>query len=151
MWQRSDPWREMDALRRELDRVFSDFWPATRSGRSSWLAPLAGRSYPLVNVREGRDEYQVDALVPGMDAKDLEVSTSGRTLTLSGRRAGLPEDKEITIHRNERGGGRFLRTLELGADIDESHVQAEYKHGVLHVTLPKAEYARPRRIDVKVQ
>ncbi len=151
MWQRRDLWQEMDALRREIDRVFSDFWPGMRAWRSPWMAPLAGRTYPLVNLREGRDEYQLDAMIPGLDKDDLEVTTSGRTLTISGKRAGLPEDENITVHRNERGSGRFVRTLELATDIDERNVKAEYKNGILHVTLPKAEYARPRQISVSVQ
>ncbi len=150
MWQRRDLWQEMDALRREIDRVFSDFWPGGRGWRTPWLAMGSAR-YPLVNIREGRDEYVVEALVPGLSSDDLEVTTSGRNLTISGTRHGLPEDRGITIHRNERGSGRFVRTIELGTDIDERNVKAEYRHGVLHITLPKAEYARPRQISVTVQ
>lgn len=142
--------REMDNLRKEMDELFRG------AGFGQLLEPaflpgVGTRRYPRINVREDGDSYQLDALLPGVDVAKLDMSVVGSTLTLAGERAELDENHGRTWHRRERGAGKFLRTIELPMEIDAAKVVAEYQNGVLQVTLPKAEAAKPKRIAVNVK
>ena len=146
-----DPFREMDALRREIDRAFEDFgW----SGRHEGLGALPGTTrtgYPMLNVSADNDHITVTALAPGLDTESLDLSVEGGVLRMAGQKAPLSGDiQPERFHRNERGAGRFIRTLTLPAPVDADKVSAEYHNGLLTVTLPKAESAKPRRINVSV-
>lgn len=142
--------REMSQLQRDIDEVFR----GTGLGRlfSPGLeAELALRGWPRVNLREDADHLYVEALLPGVAPEQLDMNVLGNTVTLSGER--LPVDHEgngRTWHRRERGTGKFLRTIELPVDIDPDQVKAEYKNGLLRVTLPKAEAAKPKKISIAV-
>ncbi len=143
-----DLFKEMENLHREIDNVFRGF------GRSVQLEPaflpgLGMRRYPQVNLSEDSENLYVEALAPGMDAKELELTVMRGMLTLSGeRKSGNGAEK--TWHRNERGGGKFLRTIELPVEVEADSVRAEYNKGVLTVTLPKVEAAKPKKIEVQV-
>lgn len=140
--------REMDALRREMDHLFGDL-NKEQDQRLAFLPGIGTRRYPRINLREDGDNFYVDALLPGVDSKDLDISLTGNTLTLSGERKA--EDLEgARWQRQERGHGKFMRTLELPLDIQADNISAEYKDGVLHLVLPKAEAVKPRQIRVKV-
>ncbi len=141
-----DLFREMDNLRRDLDSVFKGLGRTGEYG-PSFLPGLGAGRYPQVNLREDNDHLFLDALVPGIDPKDLELSVMRNTLTLSGVRREV--EHKATWHRNERGSGKFLRTIELPVEVDTSRVQAECRNGVLRVTMPKSEAARPKKISVK--
>jgi HSP20 family protein len=147
----ADPWREIEALRREVDRVFSELGlgPLGRPWRLAFLPGRAARQYPLVNLHDDGQNFYVEALAPGVDPDRFEVTVLGNTLTLSGEKRGLPDVPPERIHRSERAAGRFVRTIELPAEVDPNKVSAEYKHGLLVVTLPRAEAARPRRVTVR--
>ncbi len=145
--------REMEQLRREIDQVFNRMWPST--GREKWplsfLPGVAARQYPRINLSEDADKFYVEALAPGIDPKNLNVSVVGNTVTLSGEKTATPGNvKPEAYHRNERAAGRFVRTVELPAPVNAGAVQAEYKNGVLCVSLPKADEAKPKSIAVKV-
>jgi len=147
-----DPLREMDALRREIDRLFDGIglgW--SRSGNGpAWLSGPAARVYPYINIKESEDHLEVEALAPGVDPESLNVSVVKDQLTISGNRVSAPEQiKPEAFHRRERTSGRFVRTFELPVEIDADKVSAEYRNGLLKIRLPKAEAARPRRIEVK--
>lgn len=139
--------REMEHLRREMDELFRGvgFGPMLDA---PFLPGVGMRRYPKVNIREDADGFYLEALLPGVDPKNLDMSVVGSTLTLSGERVE-EEGEGRTWHRRERGAGKFLRTIELPVDIDANKVQAEYRNGVLRVTLPKAEQVRPKRIAIK--
>ncbi len=141
-----DLFREMDNLRRDIDTVFRGLGRTTPF-EPSFLPGLGAGRHPQINLREDSDSLYVDALVPGIDPKDLELSVLRNTLTLSGVRRELGE--KATWHRNERGSGKFLRTIELPVEVDAAKVKAECRNGVLRVTLPKSEAARPKKISVK--
>ncbi len=139
--------REMENLRREIDDAFR----GVRWGRTfepEFLPGLGLSSYPQVNLTEDENNLYVEALVPGVDSNDLDLNVMNRTLTLAGERKPVAR-QGVTIHRNERGDGKFLRTIELPVDIDSRQVKADFSNGVLTVTLPKAEAAKPRKITVK--
>lgn len=151
---RWDPIREMEQLHGEINRLFdgrsSDRW-ALPFSRFSFLPGEAARSYPLLNLHEETDAYRVDALAPGIDPASLKVSVVNRQLTIEGEKTAAGEDiKPEAYHRCERSTGRFVRTLTLPVEIDAAKVTAEYRNGLLSVTLPKAESARPRQIAVSV-
>jgi HSP20 family protein len=144
--------REMDALRREMDRLFAGANAAPR--QAAFLPGRGARQYPLVNTTQDHDNLYVEALMPGVDPKTLNVTVVSNTLTISGekprRPAGVPEVAEEAYHRSERAAGKFTRSLGLPVEVDDQRVAARYEHGVLRITLPKAESAKPRRINVAV-
>jgi HSP20 family protein len=144
-----DVFRELDSLRREMDEAFRGV------GMGRVLAPqfLTGgtaRRFPLVNIREDAATVYVEALVPGVDPQGVEISVLRNTLTLAGERKAQDVAKNHVWHRNERGVGKFSRTLELPAEIDSGKVSAQSRDGLLTVTLPKAEAAVPKKITVAV-
>jgi HSP20 family protein len=144
-----DMFRELDSLRREIDEAFRG------AGLARVLTPqfLSGggtRRFPLVNISEDEADVYVEALLPGVDPKGIEISVLRNTLTLAGERKGLGTEKAHVWHRSERGMGRFSRTIELPAEIDSDRVSALCSDGVLTVSLPKAEAAKPKKIAVSV-
>ncbi len=143
--------REMEELRREMDRLLEGRMPTTRLFRSAFLPGRAARQYPLCNLSEDKDNIYVEALSPGLDTQSLNVTVVRNSLTLSGEKltaqAGVQPE---AYHRSERAAGKFVRTIELPAEVDEGKVRAEYKDGLLLVTLPKAEKAKPKQISVNV-
>ena len=139
--------REMENLRREIDGAFKGF------GTGAFLEPsfLPGvglQRFPQVNLAQDKDNVYVEVLVPGVDAKDLELTVMRGTLTLSGERKDVT-NTEKTWLRRERGLGKFMRTIDLPNEIDSDRVVARFDNGVLLVTLPIQEKAKPRRISVK--
>jgi HSP20 family protein len=127
-----------------MDRLFGDFF-----GRSG-MAPVEGvapQSFPAVNVWQRDDAIFVEAEVPGLKSEDVEISVVGNELSLKGRRPDLAEEN-AAYHRRERGVGDFNRVLRLPAEIAGDKVEAKLTDGVLLITLPKAETAKPRKINV---
>lgn len=146
------PLRELETLRRDIDRAFNNMGQTNNPRfRSAFLPGRAARQYPLVNLSEDRDHIYVEALAPGVDPASIDMSVVRNVLTISGEKRRLPEDvKPEAIHRSERAAGKFVRNIELPIEIDSEGVTAEYKHGLLRVTLPKAAAARPKQINVSV-
>jgi HSP20 family protein len=132
-------WNEMDRLQRELNRLFENFDRA--------FAPAA--HFPAVNLWMNEEGAVVTAELPGVDVKDLDISVVGETLTITGERKPEPVVKDPVYHRQERGFGKFTRTVELPFGVDPNKVQATLEKGVLRVLLPRAEQDRPRKISVK--
>lgn len=135
--------REMDSLWRDIDEIFRGSGVGLTSETPAW----AGSSYPRLAVREAEDKVIVEALIPGIDPKSLDISVLRNALSLAGERI-FDQAESGTWHRRERPSGRFMRTLDLPAEIDADKVSADYRQGVLHITLPKAESAKPKRIEV---
>jgi HSP20 family protein len=148
-----NPFEEMEMLRREVDKAFEGFGARQEpSRRGAFLPGSSPRRYPLVNLFEEQDKIYVEALTPGIDPESLNVDIVHNRLMLSGEKIRITSDvKPEAFHRSERASGKFVRTVELPVEIDERGVRAEYKHGVLLVTLPKAEKAKPKQISVKVE
>ena len=126
--------REMESLMERLTGVTAD-------------ESVAG-VFPLMNVSEDRDHYYVRALMPGVDATQLNVSVVNQTITLSGTRQS-PQEAGASYHRKERGEGAFSRSVTLPAAFDGTRVDAKYVDGILTLTLPKPEAAKPRRVQVQ--
>lgn len=142
-----DMFRELDHLRREIDDAFRGIG----LGKVPSQTFLSGvRRFPMVNICEDDEAVYVDALVPGVDPSQVEMTALRNTLTLAGRRLPLEQEKNVVRHREERGSGAFSRTIELPAEVDLSRIAAVCRDGVLSVTLPKAEEAKPKKISVSV-
>jgi HSP20 family protein len=147
-----NPFEDMQALRREIDRAFADFGRGENpSHRVAFLPGIGPRQYPLINLFEDKDKVYVEALTPGVDPQSLNVTVLQNRLTLSGEKSPIGDDvKPEAFHRNERASGKFLRSLDLPVEVDDGNIQAEYKNGVLLVAIPKAEKAKPKQITVNV-
>jgi HSP20 family protein len=126
--------RDMESLMERLGGVSSD-------------GSIAG-VFPPMNVSEDRDHYYVRALVPGVDAAQLNVSVVHQTITVSGTRQSSGE-QGVSYHRKERAEGAFSRSVTLPAAFDGARVEAKYVDGILTLTLPKPEAAKPRRVTVQ--
>ncbi len=137
------PRHPVTQLRREMDRLLSGF--LSGAGDLSW--PLAGRGRPAVNVWEGEGSILVELEVPGLKSDQLEISVVGEELSIKVERPDV-ERENVTYHRRERPVGSFSRVLRLPSEVDADRVEAELRNGVLTITLPKAESARPRKIQV---
>lgn len=150
-----DLFRSMDALRREFDRAFEESgygWSRRPFSRFSFLPGRAARGYPLMNVSEDENSVHVAALAPGLNPDSLNIHIVENQLTISGEKPALSGDiRPEAYHRNERAAGKFVRTISLPSQVDQAKAKAEYTNGILTISLPKAEAARPRKIDVKVK
>jgi len=144
------PFREMDELRREIDRTVEEFWGGRRPQRWRWafLPGRAARQYPLVNLSEDKDHFYVEALAPGLDPASLELSIDRQVLTIAGEKKGPENVSDEAYHRSERAAGRCARRVELTGSVDVGAVKADYRNGLLLITLPKAPEAKPRQIPI---
>jgi HSP20 family protein len=147
-----DPFDGIELLRREIDQAFERAGPQLPPVfRTAFLPGRAAREYPLINLYDNKEAVYLEALAPGADPASLNISVSGDTLTLSGeKRRSAADVKPEAFHREERAAGKFVRNIQLPVEIDDGKVKAEYKNGLLLVTLPKAEEAKPRQVSVQV-
>jgi HSP20 family protein len=139
------PFREVSRLRREMDRLWDDYYGDKRRG----LQPLQPEFAPAVDVKETAAAVVVKAEVPGMDAKDINISVTGEVLTIKGEKKSEREEKEENYHLVERHYGSFSRSLVLPAAVDLDKIEAKYDKGVLTVTCPKKEEVKPKAIEIK--
>ncbi len=138
-WQPRSIWSEMNRLREEMERAFG----------GNGLRQFDTYVYPPLNLWEDDNNLYVEAELPGFELSDIEIYVNGdNQLVLKGERRP-PEVEGGTWHRQERGYGAFNRMVELPEHVDPDQVSAEFKNGVLTVTMPKREDAKPRRIEVK--
>lgn len=139
-----NPFAELDLLRRHLDRRFEEMLRG---------APLRGSVpagvFPLINLTEDKTSYRVRAELPGMRAEELDIQVLGRNLTISGERKIQSEGKDAKYHRRERESGSFSRVIGLPGEINSDQVQAQLVNGLLTVTIPKSQAAKPKQIAVK--
>ncbi len=140
---RMNPLAALNELQREMNRLFDGFSPRLTGG--PWMPAAA---FPALNVWEDGDALYAEAEIPGVSQDDLEVYAVGNELTIKGTRKPREGD-DVAYHRRERGTGEFTRVITLPVDIAADKVQASLKDGVLTVTLPKAEAAKPKKITVK--
>lgn len=137
-----DLFAELDRLQREMQQAL-DVSPSIRGfGRGG---------FPALNVGGTPQSVEIYAFAPGLDPASLNVNLDRGVLTISGeRKAELPiSDEKAAIHVNERFAGRFSRVVSLSDDLDANAVSADYRDGVLHVSIKRRESAQPRRITVQ--
>ena len=134
------PWGEMERLRREMDQLFS------RAFETRLHSPA---SYPAMNVWTSEEGVVVTAELPGMEPEDIDISVVGDTLTLNGSRQPDELQEGERYHRRERGTGHFSRTFQLPFRVEADKVEAMFENGVLHISLPRAEVDKPKKIAIK--
>jgi HSP20 family protein len=138
---RWDPFRDLTALQSEVNRLFSRA-SGDVTDRQSWT--------PAVDVVETEDAIVLKAELAGMDPADINIEVQDNVLTVSGERRFQEEVKEDKYYRIERRYGSFSRSLALPPTADETKVEAKYDNGLLEITVPKAEIAKPKKITVAV-
>ncbi|UCG30706.1 MAG: Hsp20/alpha crystallin family protein [candidate division WOR-3 bacterium] len=141
---RWEPFRDMLSLRADMDRLFSSLFGGTYEEREGLWAPI-------VDIEEDNDNITVKAEIPGMSKDDIKVSVQSNILTITGERKHESETKTKTFHRVERSYGKFSRMITLPTDVDSDKVKANYKDGILSITLPKPEAVKPKQIDVEIK
>lgn len=154
-WQRPDFWglspvRRVASLRDEVDNLFNLAFgrlgaPVGEPERGSQF--LEGW-FPAVDVYEDKETLQVRAELPGMKKEDIEISLHEGFLTLSGERKGQEKQEDAEVYRSERWLGRFHRTISLPCAVVPDKIKATYNDGILTVSLPKAEEAKPKQITI---
>lgn len=132
-------------LQDELDRLFDSPW-----GELTRASQLLSAWTPALDVDEDKDSFTVRAELPGMKREEISVSIHDGLLSITGERKAEEKSEGTAVHRQERFYGRFERTVTLPAHIAPDKVKAQYKDGVLSITLPKTEEAKPKQIDVSV-
>jgi len=147
---RFDPFRELDRLQNEVNRLFEGY---NSTGEGPTAMPQAngpaGRVWsPAVDVAETQNEIVLRAELPGMKQDDIDIELTGDTLTLRGERKFANEDRKENFVRVERSYGRFQRSFTLGVPVQFDAVTASYRDGVLEVHLPKSEETKPRKVQV---
>jgi HSP20 family protein len=135
------PIEEFNRMRREMERLTEGFSRGYTGGSNAGV-------FPLMNLTEDNDSYYIRAELPGMKADEIELSVTGDSISISGERKIAVESSEAKYHRRERESGKFNRILNLPAQVDVEKVEAKSTDGVLTVTLPKSEAAKPRQITI---
>lgn len=130
---------QVQQLQNEMNRLFERWGDA----------PGESGQFPAINVWEEEDAYTAEAELPGLDLKEVEIFITGQNqLTIKGERKQEKPAKGIQ-HRQERGFGKFVRTLTLPSPVDDTKVEARLENGILTMRLPKHERAKPRKIPIK--
>jgi len=138
---------EFVGLSNRIGRLFNDGlasadWQLHDGTTAAWVPP--------VDISEEGDAIRITAEIPGVRPSDLKLSVENNVLTIQGTKHQVAEERTDRVHRYERTYGSFERSFTLPASVDSSKINATYEHGVLTVTLPKAERAKPRQIEVQV-
>lgn len=131
-----DPFRDLSAVEREFDRLVGRAF-----SKNAWV--------PALDVRETDDRYEVTFDLPGLEPDAVSVTFEDGTLTVSGKREFFAEDSGETYHRIERSYGTFARSVGLPHVADTDRIEATFDKGVLTVSVPKVEAAKPRTIEVR--
>lgn len=142
---RYEPWRLMGRLHRELDQLFGDSYATPVAD-----AATAATWTPSVDVQEEPECYTVHADLPGVDAKDIQVTADKGVLTIRGARRIEKREQRKGFERLERVAGEFLRRFSLPENARPDEIKARHNNGVLEVVIPKQPVAEPRRVNVEV-
>ncbi|HTG47848.1 MAG TPA: Hsp20/alpha crystallin family protein [Actinomycetota bacterium] len=135
MLTRWDPFRDMKAVEDDLDRLVGRAY-----ARTTWV--------PALDVRESDDHFELTLDLPGIEPDQVNVSYEDGMLTVTGKREFTDEAKGDTWHRIERGFGTFARSVRLPRTADPEKIEAHFDKGVLAISVPKVEAAKPRTIEV---
>lgn len=138
-----NPFNELERMRRQMDALTGSMF-----GGAPQQA-LASGVYPALNVTEDKDNYYIRAELPGLKNDDLDIQATGKSISISGQKKIAPEDDNAKYHRREREAGRFSRIIDLPDNINAEKVEAGLANGILTITIPKAETAKPRQITIQ--
>ena len=145
---RWEPFRGLLNLQERMNRLFDESTRSmSRGPEEEWTL---GAWAPAVDIYERGNDVILKAELPGLDPKDVDIRIENNVLTLKGERKFEQETKREDYHRVERSYGSFTRSFALPSTVDTTNVKAEYKDGVLRITLPKREEAKPKQIQVDI-
>ena len=134
-----NPWPETARFERNMDTMLSS------------MRNIRPAAYPALNVFSNEDDLVITSEIPGVDPEDVEISIEGDSLTIKGLRKANDLQPGEKWHLRERSTGNFTRTLRLPYRVESPRVEADYKSGVLMITLPRAQADKPRKIQVKIE
>lgn len=149
-------WRPFDSLRNQVDRLFRDFEtgflqsPLYRDVDNFWRRELAFPLTPAIDIVEKDNAFEITAELPGLDAKNIELSVSNDVLTVKGEKTEEKEEKTKDRYVSERRYGSFRRAVQLPASVDAGKIEASYKSGILTVTLPKSAEAQKKQTVIPI-
>ena len=139
-----NPWTifdELESLQADMSRLLKSEDAALTSSRT--------RAYPPLNVWSSAEGLTIDAEMPGVEAKDVEISVVGDELSIRGKVNGQPVAEGETVLRRERPAGEFLRTLQLPFRANTAAVKATFQNGILRISVPQSEEEKPRKITIQ--
>jgi HSP20 family protein len=145
LWRDSD-WNPVGSFRREMDRLFDDFFRTPTFSRLGDLGGGTTTNWPSIDVKDRKDELVITAEVPGMTDKDIDLFVDNGVLTIRGEKKSDQEEKGYS----ERFYGRFERQIPLPANVDEQHCRADFHDGLLTVHLPKSREAEEARKNIPI-
>ena len=140
-----DPFREMDTLRNEVERIFED--TLSRMGMRPWGRD-GGQLFVPVDLIETDENVLIMASLPGVRPEDVDISVKGNTMTISGE-IKTEEAEKGEVHFRERPTGSFRRSFSLPTGVNTDKVNATFENGVLRITVPKSEEVKPKKIQIK--
>lgn len=139
-WFGNDVVNRMEQMQREMNRLWSADW-------NPWATHA--NVFPAINIYDDGESYIARAELPGVAPDDIDVTVTGKTLTLRGKREIAKAAEGATYHRRERRAGEFRRAFDLPDMVDGDKVQAQFTDGILEILLPRAEQAKERKVQVK--
>ena len=140
---RWNPFNDMNLLQNQMNRLFDTAlqgWPAESNGTTNWV--------PAADIYESENDLIVTLDLPGVDPKLIDLRVENNILSIRGERHFEQKQDRENYHRVERSYGTFTRSFTLSTSVDADKIRAQYKAGVLSITLPKAEAAKPKRIQI---
>jgi HSP20 family protein len=143
---RYNPIRNLTRWNQDIDSMFDSFF-----GEKNLFARDSGSFMPRVDIVDEKDTVRLEIEMPGMNKEDIKVTVENGVLIISGERTRKSDEKDANYVRCERCYGTFSRSFTLGDDIDSEHISADYKNGILYLTLPKTEKSKPKEIMVAVK
>lgn len=146
-------WKPFDEIVRSMEHEIEDFFEDFFKGRR-WPIRVSGEAlswFPRVDISENEDAVVVTAEVPGMEKEDIKITLMGNTLTISGDKKIIRDEKKENYYRAERLCGSFSRSFIIPSSINPDEISASYKDGILKINLPKQEKAKHREIKIKAE
>ena len=146
------PHFDRDHFLTPFDKMFDQMVEAQfpEMTKSVGVKPYQGSAYPKVNVYEYEDKVGIVAEIPGLTKKDISVEVEDGTLTISGEKHNILEDNGAKVLRRELKASSFKRNFELGENLDGDNIKADFKDGVLSISIPKIEPEKPKKTFVKI-
>ncbi len=141
-----NPIRNLIDARTNIDRIFDEFF---RTGEG-WNE-MDKSIVPAVNIEENDENFLITAELPGLSRDDVHIMLENNRLTISGEKKVEEKHDEKNYHRLERRNGKFIRRFDLPGAVDQKKIDAGFNNGILEITIPKAEEAKPRQIEIKVR
>jgi len=142
-----DPFRDLVSLQDRMNRLFDESVRNVKPGDEALSSAIWS---PAVDIYETDDEVVVKAELPEVNQKDIDIQIENNTITLRGERKFNKETKKENFHRIERAYGSFSRSFTLPGTIDQERIRADYKDGILKISMPKREETKPKQIKVAV-